>query len=110
MVTEMKGKLTNKNSIPKVIHLLTYLLTYYISSFIINIFHYIEAITQSFPVIVTSYEIAMNDIGFFKKFEIKSLIIDEGHRLKNYKCKMIKCLKELTASNIILLTGIFISD
>ncbi|GMH43565.1 hypothetical protein BSKO_11487 [Bryopsis sp. KO-2023] len=62
-------------------------------------------VTSSFPVIVTTYEIVMNDISFFMKFKFKSMIVDEGHRLKNHKCKLIRQLRAITAGNKILLTG-----
>ena len=42
------------------------------------------------PVLVTSYEIAMNDRKFIGNHEWKYLIVDEGHRIKNFQCKLIK--------------------
>ena len=62
-------------------------------------------ITADFPTIVTTYEITMNDLNFLKKFDFKSLIIDEGHRLKNFKCKLLRCLREVKAESKVLLTG-----
>lgn len=56
---------------------------------------------------MTTYEITMNDIHFLKRFDFKSLIIDEGHRLKNCKCKLLKCLREVSAESKVLLTGSF---
>ena len=34
------------------------------------------------PVVITSYEIVMNDRKFLQKFKWKYIIVDEGHRLK----------------------------
>lgn len=62
-------------------------------------------ITAAFPVIVTTYEIVMNDISFFMKFNFKSMIVDEGHRLKNHKCKLIRHLRAINSANKVLLTG-----
>ena len=60
---------------------------------------------SSFNVIVTSYEIVMNDLTRFHAFEWRYLVVDEGHRLKNLNCKLIKDLKSLKTSNRLLLTG-----
>jgi ATP-dependent DNA helicase len=44
----------------------------------------------SYPVVVTSYEVTMNDRKYLGNFPWKYLIIDEGHRIKNFQCKLIK--------------------
>ncbi|KAI5082173.1 hypothetical protein GOP47_0001916 [Adiantum capillus-veneris] len=62
-------------------------------------------ITASFPVIVTSYEVAMNDRPFLADFKWKYIVVDEGHRLKNFDCKLLKELKQMPADNTLLLTG-----
>lgn len=59
-------------------------------------------------VLITSYQILMNDVEkFATMFNIKYMIIDEGHRLKNLDCKLINCLNriKLTNGNKILITG-----
>ncbi|KAJ3227421.1 hypothetical protein HK099_002172 [Clydaea vesicula] len=58
-----------------------------------------------FPAVVTSYEIAMNDRKFFESYQWKYIIVDEGHRLKNLNCKLIKELKSYSSANRLLLTG-----
>ena len=60
---------------------------------------------ETFPVIVTSFEIAMFDRKFLQKYQFKYLIVDEGHRLKNFDCKLIRELKIIPAANKLLLTG-----
>ncbi len=35
----------------------------------------------------------------------KYLIVDEGHRLKNFECKLIRELRTLPVENRLLLTG-----
>ena len=42
------------------------------------------------PVILTSYEIAMRDRPFLKDLDWCYLIVDEGHRLKNKNCRLIR--------------------
>jgi ATP-dependent DNA helicase len=59
-----------------------------------------------FPIVITSYEVAMNDAKkYLRHYKWKYLVVDEGHRLKNSKCKLIRELKHLTVSNKLLLTG-----
>jgi ATP-dependent DNA helicase len=60
---------------------------------------------KNLPVIVTSYEVVMNDKSFFQKIKWKMLIVDEGHRLKNMDCKLIKVLKDFPSENRLLLSG-----
>merc|ERR1719219_2630038 len=56
-------------------------------------------------VIVTSYEIAMNDRAAFSSIMWRYIVVDEGHRLKNHNCKLIKELKQYLSVNRLLLTG-----
>ena len=42
------------------------------------------------PVVVTSYEICMKDQKFLCNRNWKFLVVDEGHRIKNLNCKLIK--------------------
>ena len=60
---------------------------------------------DQFPVIVTSFEIVMADRKFLQKYNFKYLVVDEGHRLKNFDCKLIRELKQIPAANKLLLTG-----
>ena len=46
----------------------------------------------SYPVIITSYEIAMRDQRFLQNKPWKYLIVDEGHRIKNLNCKLIRSI------------------
>lgn len=55
---------------------------------------------------VTSYEIAMKDRKYLQRFLWKYIVVDEGHRLKNKHCKLIKELKFYTSANKLLLSGI----
>merc|ERR1719362_829062 len=56
-------------------------------------------------VVVTSYEIAMNDRAAFSSILWRYIVVDEGHRLKNMNCRLIKELKQYHSANRLLLTG-----
>ena len=58
-----------------------------------------------FPVIITSYEIVMNDKKFLANYQWRYIIVDEGHRLKNMNCRLIKELMSYNSANRLLLTG-----
>ena len=45
---------------------------------------------QTQPVVITSYEICMNDQKFLAPLPWKHLIVDEGHRIKNLNCRLIR--------------------
>ena len=49
-----------------------------------------DGVLTSFPVVVTSYEIAMNDREFLMHESWKLMIVDEGHRIKNFNCRLIR--------------------
>jgi len=49
-----------------------------------------DGTSYSYPVVVTSYEIAMNDREFLMHESWKLMIIDEGHRIKNFNCRLVK--------------------
>jgi ATP-dependent DNA helicase len=61
--------------------------------------------SKSFPVICTSYEICMNDRKHLSHFGWKFIIIDEGHRIKNMNCKLIRELQSYQSANRLLITG-----
>uniref|UniRef100_UPI0037E79223 lymphoid-specific helicase n=1 Tax=Semicossyphus pulcher TaxID=241346 RepID=UPI0037E79223 len=57
------------------------------------------------PVVVTSFEISMIDRKFLQRYQWKYLIVDEGHRIKNLNCRLVRELKMLPTDNKLLLTG-----
>ncbi|XP_049457134.1 lymphoid-specific helicase isoform X1 [Epinephelus fuscoguttatus] len=57
------------------------------------------------PVVLTSFEISMIDRKFLQRFQWKYLIVDEGHRIKNLNCRLVRELKTLPTDNKLLLTG-----
>ena len=62
---------------------------------------------ESYPIVITSYEIVIRDIKELKRIGWKFVIIDEGHRLKNMNCRLIRELKAMCGDgcNRLLLTG-----
>ncbi len=60
---------------------------------------------ETFPVVITSYEIAIKDIKHLARHHWKYVVVDEGHRLKNMNCKLIRELRTLRTDNKLLLTG-----
>ncbi|KAF2479602.1 SWI/SNF chromatin remodeling complex component [Neohortaea acidophila] len=61
--------------------------------------------SPEFPVICTSYEICMNDRKHLAHFGWKFIIIDEGHRIKNLNCRLIRELQSYQSANRLLITG-----
>ncbi|XP_051936995.1 lymphoid-specific helicase [Hippocampus zosterae] len=57
------------------------------------------------PVVVTSFEIAMIDRKYLQRCQWNYLIVDEGHRIKNLNCRLVRELKMLPTDNKLLLTG-----
>ncbi|RLN42769.1 ATP-dependent DNA helicase DDM1 isoform X2 [Panicum miliaceum] len=64
-----------------------------------------DAISPDFPIVVTSYEMAMSDAKFLAHYRWKYVVVDEGHRLKNSKCKLLREIKRIPMDNKLLLTG-----
>lgn len=65
----------------------------------------VQGVDENFPAIVTSYEIVMADRKFLARHHFKYIVVDEGHRLKNFDCKLLRELKTIPASNKLLLSG-----
>lgn len=61
--------------------------------------------SPDFPVICTSYEICMNDRKHLAHIGWKFIIIDEGHRIKNLNCRLIRELQSYQSANRLLITG-----
>lgn len=65
-----------------------------------------ERRTTKFPIVVTSYEVAIKDQSKLERLcEFTYLIVDEGQRLKNHRCTLLASLKRLKAQNRLLLSG-----
>lgn len=58
-----------------------------------------------FHVLLTSYEVAINDCHHLQRFQWHSMVIDEGHRLKNSGSALFDALQRLHCPRRVLLTG-----
>jgi SNF2 family DNA or RNA helicase len=58
-----------------------------------------------FHVLITTYEVILKDIAVLSKLHWKTLIVDEAHRLKNYKARLFMELSTVPRDHCILLTG-----
>eukprot|EP00357_Protocruzia_adherens_P015827 CAMPEP_0115012704 /NCGR_PEP_ID=MMETSP0216-20121206/24912_1 /TAXON_ID=223996 /ORGANISM="Protocruzia adherens, Strain Boccale" /LENGTH=2334 /DNA_ID=CAMNT_0002381845 /DNA_START=106 /DNA_END=7109 /DNA_ORIENTATION=+ len=58
-----------------------------------------------FQIMITSYEVFIQDINHLKEIPFQYIVIDEAHRLKNKQAKLLVLLKELACKRITLLTG-----
>ena len=56
-------------------------------------------------VVLTNYETAMSDAYALRDFKWGAIVVDEGHRLKNYKSKLSQTLSGLDSTFRCLLTG-----
>ncbi|PWN54260.1 hypothetical protein IE53DRAFT_323394 [Violaceomyces palustris] len=65
----------------------------------------IKSEQQLFPVVVTSYEVVIRDRVHLAHYPWKFIVVDEGHRLKNMDCKLIRELKTYKSANRLILTG-----
>ncbi|XP_044153076.1 lymphoid-specific helicase [Bufo gargarizans] len=64
-----------------------------------------EGTLQVYPVVITSFEISMRDRHALQHRSWKYMILDEGHRIKNMNCRLIRELKQFRSDNKLLLTG-----
>ncbi|KAI0516660.1 hypothetical protein KFK09_009337 [Dendrobium nobile] len=62
-------------------------------------------IGPKFPIVITSYEVVMNDAKFLSHYTWKYVVVDEGHRLKNMNCKLLREIRRMPIENKLLLTG-----
>ena len=60
---------------------------------------------MSFPVVITSFEICMVDRPHLERYTWQYMILDEGHRIKNRNCKLVRELKQIRTISRLLLTG-----
>ncbi len=58
-----------------------------------------------FHVLITTYECVITDILELREIQWRSCVIDEAHRLKNQKCKLLEGLSLLEMESRLLLSG-----
>ncbi|AGO12110.1 AaceriAEL256Cp [[Ashbya] aceris (nom. inval.)] len=56
-------------------------------------------------IIVTSYDVARNDIDIISKHDYNYCVLDEGHIIKNSQSKLAKAVKSIRANHRLILTG-----
>ncbi|KAF8968479.1 SNF2 family N-terminal domain-containing protein [Flammula alnicola] len=61
--------------------------------------------TSSFPVVLTTYEMIIKDRAHLAHYDWGYIVVDEGHRLKNFDCKLMKEIKKYTSAGRMILTG-----
>lgn len=59
----------------------------------------------TFPVVLTTFEIVMKDRAELSMYHWGFLVVDEGHRLKNMECRLMRELKALPVDSRMVLTG-----
>jgi ATP-dependent DNA helicase len=64
-----------------------------------------EEAMSSFPVVLTTYEMIIKDRVHLSNYNWGYIVVDEGHRLKNFNCKLIKEIKKYTSAGRMILTG-----
>ena len=67
--------------------------------------NFLKKFPPIFPIIITSFEISMIDRPFLEQYEWKFMVLDEGHRIKNRNCRLVKELKAIPCVTRLLLTG-----
>lgn len=58
-----------------------------------------------FNVIITTYEMVLQDTNRLSRVHWQYMVIDEGHRLKNHKSKLLEVLRGFRTEHKLLLTG-----
>lgn len=60
---------------------------------------------ETFPVVVTTYEMIIRDRPHLSKYNWGYIVVDEGHRLKNLNCRLIQEIKRYPSAGRMILTG-----
>ena len=62
--------------------------------------------TKEFDIVVTTFEMLVSEVNFFKrKYVWTTIIVDEGHRLKNERSQLSEKLRSVSSLSKIILTG-----
>ncbi|TGZ61423.1 hypothetical protein CRM22_007980 [Opisthorchis felineus] len=65
----------------------------------------LDDVFWAYPIVLTSYEVAIRDAKYLQKVPFKGLIVDEGQRLKNPASRLYRKLAKFSTSLRILVTG-----
>ena len=61
--------------------------------------------TTPFPIVLTTYEMIIKDRLHLARYNWGYIVVDEGHRLKNLDCKLMKEIKKYNSAGRMILTG-----
>jgi ATP-dependent DNA helicase len=61
--------------------------------------------SNSFPIVLTTYEMIIKDRVHLSRYDWGYIVVDEGHRLKNLDCKLMKEIKKYNSAGRMILTG-----
>ena len=61
--------------------------------------------STSFPIVLTTYEMIIKDRVHLSRYDWGYIVVDEGHRLKNLDCKLMKEIKKYNSAGRMILTG-----
>ncbi|KAF8327701.1 SNF2 family DNA-dependent ATPase [Amanita rubescens] len=64
-----------------------------------------ENYLKSFPIVITTYEIIIRDRAVLAPYQWGYIVVDEGHRLKNLDCKLMREIKKYQSAGRMILTG-----
>ena len=67
--------------------------------------HEEDAENISFPIVLTTYEMIIKDRVHLAHYNWGYIVVDEGHRLKNLDCKLMKEIKKYKSAGRMILTG-----
>ena len=67
--------------------------------------HALRSSLGSADIVVTSYDVARNDIDVITKYDYNYCVLDEGHIIKNSQSKLSKAVKQIGANHRLILTG-----
>ncbi|KAM3162935.1 TATA-binding protein-associated factor MOT1 [Lachancea thermotolerans] len=59
----------------------------------------------SADIVITSYDVARNDIDVINNYDYNYCVLDEGHIIKNAQSKLAKAVKLVSANHRLILTG-----
>lgn len=59
----------------------------------------------TFPIVLTTYEMIIKDRTYLSHYDWGYIVVDEGHRLKNLDCKLMKEIKKYRSAGRMILTG-----
>jgi ATP-dependent DNA helicase len=61
--------------------------------------------TAKFPIVLTTYDMIIRDRTHLAHYDWGYIVVDEGHRLKNLNCKLMKEIKKYSSAGRMILTG-----